>query len=106
MTARGRFITIDFDGAGKSSHLDHLCARARAAGTVRCSRGSPAAPTVGERLREVLHQSMTPTSEGWWMFGARSLHVTGARPALASGTWWSATASATRPMPTSAAGGD
>jgi dTMP kinase len=90
MTTRGRFITIEgIDGAGKSSHLEHLCARVRARGHGALLTREPGGTTTGEKLREVvLHQPMTPVSEALVMFGARSLHVSGViEPALASGTW-------------------
>jgi dTMP kinase len=90
MTARGRFITIEgIDGAGKSSHLEHLCARVRSRGHGALLTREPGGTTTGEKLREVvLHQPMSPISEALVMFGARSLHVSGViEPALASGTW-------------------
>ncbi|MGZ5033386.1 MAG: dTMP kinase [Usitatibacter sp.] len=90
MTARGKFITLEgIDGAGKSSHLEFLCERARAAGNeVKLTR-EPGGTPVGERLREVvLHQPMTPLAEAMVMFAARSVHISGLiEPALASGTW-------------------
>jgi dTMP kinase len=90
MSARGRFITVEgIDGAGKSSHLEHLCARVRARGAGALLTREPGGTAVGDRLREVvLHQPMTALAEALVMFGARSVHVTSMiEPALAAGTW-------------------
>ena len=90
MSARGRFITVEgIDGAGKSSHLEHLCARVRARGAGALLTREPGGTAAGERLREVvLHQPMTALAEALVMFGARSVHVTGViEPALAAGMW-------------------
>lgn len=91
MSARGRFITLEgIDGAGKSSHLEHLCAlaRARAGGDVLLTR-EPGGTPFGQRLREVvLHHNTSAMAEALVMFADRSAHVEGQlEPALAAGTW-------------------
>lgn len=87
---RGKFITVEgIDGAGKSSHLDFLCASARAKGHGVLLTREPGGTPLGEQLRKmVLHQPMHPVAEALLMFGARSVHVTDViEPALESGTW-------------------
>ena len=91
MNARGRLITLEgIDGAGKSSHLEHLCAlaRAKAGGEVLLTR-EPGGTPFGRRLREVvLHHSTSALAEALVMFADRSAHVEGQlEPALAAGTW-------------------
>ncbi|MEO5676670.1 MAG: dTMP kinase [Usitatibacter sp.] len=90
MTRRGRFLTMEgIDGAGKSSHLEYLCARVRALGHEARLTREPGGTVVGERLRDVvLHHAMTPLAEALVMFGARGAHVaTVIEPALAAGAW-------------------
>lgn len=91
MSARGRFITLEgIDGAGKSSHLEHVCAlaRAKAGGDVLLTR-EPGGTPFGQRLREVvLHHGTSALAEALVMFADRSAHVEGQlEPALAAGTW-------------------
>jgi len=91
MSARGMFITLEgIDGAGKSSHLEHLCAlaRARAGGEVLVTR-EPGGTPFGQRLREVvLHHNTSALAEALVMFADRSAHVEGQLlPALAAGAW-------------------
>lgn len=91
MSARGRFITLEgIDGAGKSSHLEHLCALARekAVGEVLLTR-EPGGTPFGQRLREVvLHHRTSALAEALVMFADRSAHVEGQlQPALAAGAW-------------------
>ncbi len=90
MTAKGRFITLEgIDGAGKSSHLEVLCALVRARGEEVVLTREPGGTPAGERLREiVLHHPMTPMAEALVMFAARSVHIESViEPALASGRW-------------------
>jgi dTMP kinase len=91
MSARGRFITLEgIDGAGKSSHLEHLCAlaRAKAGGEVLLTR-EPGGTPFGLKLREVvLHHQTSALAEALAMFADRSAHVeSDLRPALAAGKW-------------------
>ncbi|MEO5692101.1 MAG: dTMP kinase [Usitatibacter sp.] len=87
---RGKFITVEgIDGAGKSSHLEFLCARVRAKGHGVLLTREPGGTPIGEQLRKmVLHQPMPAVAEALLMFGARSLHVNDViEPALEAGTW-------------------
>lgn len=87
---RGRFITFEgIDGAGKSSHIDHVAAVLRARGlTLRLTR-EPGGTPLGESLREiVLNHSMTREAETLLMFAARAEHLAKViRPALAAQQW-------------------
>lgn len=90
MSARGRFITLEgIDGAGKSSHLDFVCAlvRRRAHDVVKTLE--PGGTPFGQRLREVvLDQPTAPLAQALAMFAARSAHVEEViAPSLAAGTW-------------------
>ena len=87
---RGKFITVEgIDGAGKSSHIDFLCARVRAMGVEAAVTREPGGTPAGERLREVvLHAPMGAAAEALAMFAARSEHVVRViEPALAAGRW-------------------
>jgi dTMP kinase len=91
MSARGRFITLEgIDGAGKSSHLEHLCAlaRAKSGGEVVLTR-EPGGTPFGRTLREaVLHHPAPALAEALAMFADRSAHVEAElRPALEAGKW-------------------
>jgi len=90
MSSRGAFVTVEgIDGAGKSSHLDFLCERARARGAEVLRTREPGGTPAGEKLREVvLHHPMEPRAEALVMFAARSEHVASViEPALAAGVW-------------------
>ena len=83
-------MTVEgIDGAGKSSHLDFLCERARARGAEVLRTREPGGTPAGEKLRElVLHHPMEARAEALVMFAARSEHLAGViEPALAAGTW-------------------
>ena len=87
---RGKFITVEgIDGAGKSSHIDFLCARVRALGAEAAVTREPGGTPAGERLREVvLHAPMGAAAEALAMFAARSEHVAQViEPSLAAGRW-------------------
>ena len=87
---RGKFITLEgIDGAGKSSHVDFLCARVRALGAEPVVTREPGGTATGEALRKVvLHEPMGPMAEALAMFAARSEHVARVlEPALAAGRW-------------------
>ncbi len=90
MTERGRFITVEgIDGAGKSSHLEHLRARVAARGVgVEVTR-EPGGTPLGEKLREVVLRHPAPAlAEALVMFAARSAHLDGLiAPALGAGRW-------------------
>jgi dTMP kinase len=90
MSARGRFITLEgIDGAGKSSHLEHLCRLARERAAHVLVTREPGGTPFGLKLREVvLHQHTSALAEALVMFADRSAHVEAdLEPALASGAW-------------------
>ena len=90
MTPRGKFITLEgIDGAGKSSHLDFVCAQVRARGFEPQLTREPGGTPPGEEVRRlVLHQSMSARTEALLMFAARAEHVADViEPALAAGRW-------------------
>jgi dTMP kinase len=84
----GRFITFEgIDGAGKSTHLEAVAQRLRAAGaTVVCTR-EPGGTPLAERVRElVLHATMDALTEALLVFAARRDHLREViMPALALG---------------------
>jgi dTMP kinase len=90
MSARGRFITLEgIDGAGKSTHLQALAARVRAAGHEVVVTREPGGTPLGEELRRlVLARPMDARTEALVMFAARREHVVQVvEPALAAGRW-------------------
>ena len=87
---RGKFITLEgIDGAGKSSHLEFLCAQVRSRGCEAVLTREPGGTPVGERLRSlVLDAAMQARTEALVMFAARAEHVAGViEPALGAGRW-------------------
>ncbi len=87
---RGKFITLEgIDGAGKSSHLEFICAQVRARGIEAVLTREPGGTPVGEAVRAiVLERAMQPRTEALLMFAARAEHVAGViEPALAAGRW-------------------
>ena len=84
----GRFITFEgIDGAGKSTHVEAVAQRLRAAGaSVVCTR-EPGGTALAERLREViLHATMDALTEALLVFAARRDHLQAVIvPALARG---------------------
>lgn len=85
---KGRFITFEgIDGAGKSTHIDAIARRLRAAGArVVCTR-EPGGTPLAERLRDiVLHEAMDALTETLLVFAARRNHLQQViAPALALG---------------------
>ena len=83
-----RLISFDgIDGAGKSTHIDAVAERLRAAGgTVLCTR-EPGGTALAEQLRElVLHSPMDALTEALLVFAARRDHIQQViAPALARG---------------------
>ena len=83
-----RFITFEgIDGAGKSTHIEAIAQRLRAAGArVVCTR-EPGGTPLAERLRElVLHEAMDSLTETLLVFAARRNHIQQViMPALARG---------------------
>ena len=90
MSARGRFITFEgIDGAGKSSHLDFVCALVEARGHDVEKTLEPGGTPFGQALRDVvLGHPTSPLAEALAMFAARAAHVEARiEPALAAGRW-------------------
>jgi dTMP kinase len=87
---RGRFVTLEgVDGAGKSTHVEGIAARLRAAGRrVRVTR-EPGGTPLAEGLRAlVLSEPMDPIAETMLLFAARADHVRREiEPALSAGDW-------------------
>jgi len=87
-THRGRFITFEgIDGAGKSTHLDAVAARLRAAGATVIATREPGGTPLAERVREIfLHESADVLTETLLAFAARRDHIRSViAPALAAG---------------------
>ena len=85
----GRFITFEgIDGAGKSSHIESLAARARERGHAVLVTREPGGTPLAERLRElVLQSSMDSLTEALLVFAARRDHLVQVlEPALARGS--------------------
>lgn len=90
MGRRGRFITLEgIDGAGKSSHVEFLRARAAGRGVEVVVTREPGGTPFGAALRDVvLHHPATPLAEAIAMFADRASHVEEViEPALAAGRW-------------------
>ena len=88
--SRGRFITVEgIDGAGKSSHLEYLCARVRERGAEAVLTREPGGTEAGEAIRAlVLHHPMEPLAEALCMFASRREQVRQViEPGLAAGRW-------------------
>ena len=85
---RGLFISFEgIDGAGKSTHIDAVAARFRAAGRAVVLTREPGGTALSEKLRElVLHEAMDALTEALLMFAARREHLVQViEPALARG---------------------
>ncbi|MBL7249019.1 dTMP kinase [Alloalcanivorax sp. C16-2] len=89
----GRFITLEGgEGAGKSSNLEWLAERLRAAGVAVTVTREPGGTELAERIRAVLldpgPEPMADTTELLLVFAARAQHLAARiRPALARGDW-------------------
>lgn len=84
----GRFITFEgIDGAGKSTHIEAVVARLRAAGARVVSTREPGGTPLAERVREIfLHESADVLTEALLAFAARRDHIRVViAPALAAG---------------------
>ncbi len=87
---RGRFITLEgVDGAGKSTHLDWIAGRLKAAGKNVVVTREPGGSPLGEELRKLLlAKPMHLETETLLMFAARREHLDRLiLPALAQGRW-------------------
>jgi dTMP kinase len=90
MSSPGRFITFEgIDGAGKTTHVDALEQRWRAAGKDVVRTREPGGTPLAEKLRGlVLHDAMDPMTEALLVFAARRDHLRQViEPALARGAW-------------------
>jgi len=86
----GKFITFEgIDGAGKSTHLDYVADRLRAAGKTVVLTREPGGTPLGEKLGELLlHEPMHIETEALLVFAARREHLAQLiEPALARGDW-------------------
>lgn len=84
----GTFISFEgIDGAGKSTHIEALCAAFEAQGRVVTRTREPGGTPLAERLRTmVLSDPMDPMTEALLVFAARRDHIVQViRPALARG---------------------
>jgi dTMP kinase len=77
MTASGVFISFEgIDGAGKSTHIDHLAQAFRTQGREVCLTREPGGTPLAEQLRHlVLHSAMDPLTEALLMFAGRRDHL-------------------------------
>ncbi len=90
MSSPGRFITFEgIDGAGKTTHVDALEQRWRAAGKDVVRTREPGGTPLAEKLRGlVLHDAMDPMTEALLVFAARRDHLRQViEPALTRGAW-------------------
>jgi len=89
---RGRFITLEgVEGVGKSTNLDFVAARLRAAGHDVLVTREPGGTPLAEAIRSLLldnAQQVNPLAELLLIFAARASHLDEViRPALAAGRW-------------------
>ena len=85
---RGLFISFEgIDGAGKSTHIEAVAERFRAAGRAVVLTREPGGTPLSETLRGlVLHEPMDALTEALLMFAARREHLVQViEPALARG---------------------
>lgn len=91
--ARGFFVTLEgIEGIGKTTQLQRVEARLRAAGLDLEVTREPGGTRIGEAIRGLLldpgNAEMAQDCELLLMFAARSQHLAQRiRPALAGGTW-------------------
>jgi len=88
---RGKFITFEgLDGCGKSTQMERLAGKLRAAGLVVTATREPGGTATGEKIRQVLLDTRTagldPMAELTLMFAARVQHTSEViLPALSAG---------------------
>lgn len=85
---KGKFITFEgIDGAGKSTHIEAVASRLRAAGGGLICTREPGGTPLAEELRDLmLHVAMDPLTEALLVFAARRDHLQKVIvPALARG---------------------
>ncbi len=93
MNARGRFITVEgIEGVGKSTNIDFVCQRIRAAGHPVVSTREPGGTPLAEAIRDVVlserEEAVPALAEMLLMFASRAVHIENLiRPALDAGRW-------------------
>lgn len=88
MAGQGLFLSFEgIDGAGKSTHIEALAERFRAAGRTVVLTREPGGTPLAEKMRTLaLHESMDALTEALLMFAARRDHLQQViEPALARG---------------------
>ena len=91
--ARGKFITVEgVEGVGKSTNMDFIADRVRAAGFEVLHSREPGGTPMAERIRDMLLQHgdepLPDLAELLLFFASRTLNIENAiRPALECGTW-------------------
>jgi len=88
MAGQGLFLSFEgIDGAGKSTHIEALAERFRAAGRTVVLTREPGGTPLAEKIRALaLHESMDALTEALLMFAARRDHLQQViEPALARG---------------------
>ncbi|MGB3068637.1 MAG: dTMP kinase [Ottowia sp.] len=88
MAGQGLFLSFEgIDGAGKSTHVEALAERLKAAGRAVVLTREPGGTPLAEKIRALaLHESMDPLTEALLMFAARRDHLQQViEPALARG---------------------
>ena len=86
--AQGKFISFEgIDGAGKTTHIDAVAERFRAAGRRVVLTREPGGTALSESIRQlVLHESMDALTEALLMFASRREHLVQViEPALCRG---------------------
>ena len=90
---RGHLITLEgIEGAGKSTHVEAICAVLRKRGLTVLATREPGGTELGEKLRELLLENRTgvpaANTEALMMFAARAAHISEVvSPALDAGVW-------------------
>ena len=91
MSRDGIFITFEgMDGSGKTTQMQRLAARLRAAGRTVLVTTEPGGPPIAQKIRRIIldaaHPEMSPTAEVLLYFASRAQNVDEwIRPALARG---------------------
>jgi dTMP kinase len=88
---KGLFITFEgMDGSGKTTQMQRLAERLRAAGRTVLVTTEPGGPPIAQKIRRIIldaaHPEMSPTAEVLLYFASRAQNVDQwIRPALARG---------------------
>jgi dTMP kinase len=89
---RSRFVSLEgLDGAGKTTHLEHIVRLLESSGIAVCVTREPGGTPLGEALRSLVldsDQSLHPETEALLMFASRREHLEKIiLPALERGRW-------------------